>query len=131
MNDDIEELKAMIEPLKNWKYWEYSCTDEDVKKAMENKSYIEVVLEEQSKTIKELQQELQRKDNIIQIMEKYLELIYDLGFDYDGCKTKEGLMILIDELVRYASLGRACNTTEVIYENGNNKYNILHEVIKK
>lgn len=65
MNDDIEVLKAMIEPLKDWKFWEYSCTDEDIKKAMENKSYIEVVLEEQSKTIKELQQELQRKDNII------------------------------------------------------------------
>lgn len=63
MNDDIEELKQIIEPLKDWKYWEYNCTDEDIKKAMENKSYIEVVLEEQSKTIKELQQELQRKDN--------------------------------------------------------------------
>lgn len=73
MNDDIEELKAMIEPLKDWKFWEYSCTDEDVKKAMENKSYIEVVLEEQSKTIKELQQELQRKDNIINELKSHLE----------------------------------------------------------
>jgi len=79
----------------------------------------------------QLQQELQRKDKTIQIMENYLELIYDLGYDHDGCETTGDLICLMDELVRYASLGRACNTTEVIYENGNNKYNILHEEIKK
>lgn len=81
--------------------------------------------------IMNIQQELQRKDNQIQIMENYLELIYDLGYDYDGCKTTGDLCLLINELVRLASLGRACNITEVMYENGNKKYNILHEEIKE
>lgn len=71
----------------------------------------------------------------IEIMERYFELICDLGYDYDGCNTIEGLKSLIDELVHYASLGRACNDTEVIYitlkdEEGNEEnFNILHEKI--
>jgi hypothetical protein len=69
------------------------------------------------------------KDKSTIIMEKYLELIYDLGYDYDGLDKVESLKTLIDELVRYASLGRACNTTEPIYENGGKKYNILMEEI--
>lgn len=64
------------------------------------------------------------------IMEKYLELIADLGYDYDGLNSVESLKGLIDELVRYANLGRVCNTTEPIYENGGKKYNILMEEIK-
>ena len=64
------------------------------------------------------------------IMEKYLELIYDLGYDYDGLDKVESLKGLIDELVRLASLGRACNITEPIYENGRKKYNILMEEIE-
>jgi hypothetical protein len=85
---------------------------------------------EQVKEIDELQQKLQRKDNIIKIMENYLELIYDLGYDHDGCESTGDLMSLIDEIVKYASLGRVYNTTETIYVNGNDKYNILHEKIK-
>ena len=71
----------------------------------------------------------------IQIMEKYFELIIDIGCDYDGFNTTESLKSLIDELCRYASLGRVANDTEVIYstledEFGNEeKYNILHEKI--
>ena len=64
-------------------------------------------------------------------MENYLELIYDLGYDNDGCKTTGDLVNLMDELVRYASLGRAYNTTEAIYENNGKKYNILHEELKE
>lgn len=69
----------------------------------------------------------------IRIMEKYFELICDLGYDYDGCNTVEGLKSLIDELVRLASLGRVANDTEAIYstledEEGNEEvFNILHE----
>lgn len=71
----------------------------------------------------------------IRIMEKYFELICDLGYDYDGCNTVEGLKSLIDELVRLASLGRAANDKEAIYstledEEGIEKvFNILHEKI--
>ena len=67
-------------------------------------------------------------DNRIEIMEKYLELICDLGYDYDGCKDVDSLKGLIDEMCRLASLGRACNVTEPIYIDGKgNKLNILFE----
>lgn len=66
----------------------------------------------------------------IEIMEKYFELIIDLGYDYDGFNKEEDLKGLIDELVRYASLGRVCNTTEAIYVNQDKKYNILNEELK-
>lgn len=76
------------------------------------------------------EQEIERLNNIIKIMEKYFELILDLGYDYDGLNEKESLKNLIDELCRYASLGRAYNTTEIIYVNGDKKYNILNEELK-
>lgn len=59
------------------------------------------------------------------IMEKYLELIIQLGYDYDGLNTVESLKSLIDELVKYAKLGITKNLTETIYENEKGKYNIL------
>ena len=99
-------------------------TDEDIKKAMYEKIDFIVELKEKDKEIERL-----NKTNII--MEKYLELIYDLGYDYDGLDEKESLKKLIDELVRYASLGRVCNTTEPIYINKDEKYNILHEKLKE
>ena len=69
------------------------------------------------------------KDKSTIIMEKYLELIADLGYDYDGLDKVESLKGLIDELVRLANLGRVCNTTEPIYEKEDKKYNILLEEI--
>ena len=71
-----------------------------------------------------------KQENIIKIMEKYFELIIDLGYDYDGLNQEESLKKLIDELCKYASLGRAYNITEPIYVNENKKYNILHEELK-
>lgn len=59
------------------------------------------------------------------IMEKYFELIIQLGYDYDGLNSVESLKELIDELVRYAKLGITKNLTESIYENEKGKYNIL------
>lgn len=73
---------------------------------------------------------IKKQEKEIKIMEKYFELIIDLGYDYDGLSSTEDLQNLIDELVRYASLGRVCNTTEAIYVNQNEKYNILGELIK-
>ena len=69
-------------------------------------------------------------DRGTEIMEHYLELIYDLGYDYDGCNDVESLKGLIDEMCRLASLGRACNVIEPITEDGRGKkYNILGEEI--
>lgn len=70
-------------------------------------------------------------DNRIEIMERYLERIYDLGYDYDGCETTGDLMNLIDELTRLASLGMACNVTEPMsIDRYGNVYNILGEKIE-
>lgn len=79
---------------------------------------------------KKIDDKADEKDKVIQIMEKYLELIIDLGFDYDGLNTVESLKALIDEIVRYAKLGRAYNITEPIFINEKNKFNILGEEIK-
>lgn len=35
-----------------------------------------------------------------------LDMIYALGFDYDGCEKAESLKQLIDELVDYANRAR-------------------------
>lgn len=58
-------------------------------------------------------------------MEKYFELIIQLGYDCYELNTVESLRGLIDELVGYAKLGITKNITEPIYENENKKYNIL------
>lgn len=36
----------------------------------------------------------------------YLDIIFGLGVDYDGCNTVESLKCLINELVEYASIAR-------------------------
>ena len=66
----------------------------------------------------------------IEIMQKYLGLIISIGYDYDGLNQVSSLKELIDELVRYAKLGKECNTKEIIYISGNKKYNIINEEIK-
>ena len=63
------------------------------------------------------------------IMKKYLQIIYDLGYDYDGCNTVEGLKGLIDELCRLAQLGRDIDDKTTIYSNEDKHYNILGEEI--
>lgn len=79
--------------------------------------------------VKKRDDNIEEKDKVIQIMEKYLELIIDLGFDYDGLNTVESLKALIDEIVKYANLGRAYNITEPIFINGKKKFNILGDEI--
>lgn len=41
-------------------------------------------------------------------IDEWLELINDIGFDYDGCNTVEGLKLLVDEIVDYANKARKC-----------------------
>lgn len=40
--------------------------------------------------------------------DEWLELINDIGFDYDGCNTVEGLKELVTELVDMATKARLC-----------------------
>ena len=121
-----EEIKITKEDLVMWLDRPPSDDDFDLcsflAKAVENqKKYYE--------ENKSLQSQLKAKEEMVKVMEKYFELIIDLGFDYDGLNLIGSLKNLIDELVRFAKLGRACNITEAIYEMENKKFNILHEEI--
>jgi hypothetical protein len=64
-----------------------------------------------------------------EIMRRYLNAIYTLGFDRDGFTRAEDLGDLIDELAHYAQLGLECNTEEPMSTNEGIKYNILNEVL--
>ena len=70
-------------------------------------------------------------EKTIEIMEKYFELIIDFGFDYDGFNDIQSLKSLIDEMVRFARLGRVANITEPIFSNGQDSFNVLGEKIEK
>ena len=89
------------------------------------------MIKENKRKIGNLRAENKRLKKTIVIMEKYLELIHDLGYDYDGLNYEHDLKGLIDDMVRFASLGRACNTTQEIYVDGKGKsLNILGEELK-
>jgi len=64
------------------------------------------------------------------IMQKYFQMIIDIGFDYDGYNDSENLKKLIDELVTYAVYGRDIDDTKTMYVNDDKEYNILMEEIK-
>lgn len=79
-------------------------------------------------------EEIEKLERENKIMKKYLQLIIDLGFDYDGFNESEDLKKLIDELVRYAVLGRDVNDKEVMYVkdlDDKGRYNILMEKINE
>lgn len=76
-----------------------------------------------------LKKKIRMQERNMEIMQRYFELIYDLGVDYDGCNTIEGLKGLIDEIMEYVLYGRTYDTTKPIYINQDKEYNILHEKI--
>lgn len=67
----------------------------------------------------------------IYIKNEYAKLIIDLAFGYDGFNTVEGLKGLIDELSNIAKLIINSDDKKVIYIDGKDKYNILHEKISE
>ena len=68
----------------------------------------------------------------IKIKDEYLQLICELGYDYDGCNTVKSLKELIDELVKLANQAINNDDTTVMNISGPNvkKRNILGEEIK-
>ena len=70
----------------------------------------------------------------LKVKTEYLKLIVDLGYDYDGMATRDGLQGVIDDIVDLARKAIAVDDKSVIYENfskGNDKkyFNILMEEI--
>ena len=77
--------------------------------------------------LKTAYEKLERENNI---REKYLDLIAEKSFDYDGYNSIEGLKTLIDEMDYYANLGRKADDKRVIYHHGDGtKRNILNEIV--
>lgn len=65
----------------------------------------------------------------IKIKDAYLVLIADLGYDYDGYETVEGLKCLIDTLVDLARQGINCDDKSAMAFNEWEVFNILGEKI--
>lgn len=65
-------------------------------------SHVDYIQEAANKVAQELQSLRRERDE----MEKALELIQDIGFDYDGMEKPESLKRLIDELVGIAGKAR-------------------------
>lgn len=63
------------------------------------------------------------------IMQKYLELIINIGCDYDGYNDVENLKALIDELCKYALCGIKLDDKKIISSSCEKYYNILGEEI--
>lgn len=83
---------------------------------------------------KEKIQKLEKENQVLkrekEIMQKYLEFIIDLGYDYDGYNDIDNLKLLIDELCAYAKSAKDLDDKQSIYIDGQNKkYNILHEEV--
>ena len=76
--------------------------------------------------LKEENKQLKRDKNI---MQKYLQLIADIGYDYDGYNDVENLKALIDELCKYALCGIKLDDKSIISSSCEKYYNILGEEI--
>ncbi len=142
MNDEIKQLLIQLEYFieEGYEYYnDFELNKNQIKQLLDyitnlqktNKNHSKKLIELGNK-ITNLQEKNDKLNRQIVIMEKYFELIYNIGFDCDGYSDKVHLKKLIDELVRFASLGRACNDTEGIYiDNDNIYYNILNERIER
>ena len=49
--------------------------------------------------------------------DEWLELIWDVGYNYDGYTTADGLKSLVDELLEMAQKARACLYDGKIFDN--------------
>lgn len=63
-----------------------------------------------------------------EIKDAYLDIIYDIGVDYDGCNTIKSLKELIDEFMKWAKFAMDNNDREPMFVGARDKeFNILHE----
>jgi len=112
--DGGEIIKGVIDDLEKSVEFNYDCYQDAGKKMFE-------YAEENEK--------LKRQ---IKIKNEYLQLIHDIGFDYDGMNTVKGLESVIDDLVDLAIKAIKNDDKCVMYEDFDDKYfNILYEEIEK
>ena len=79
---------------------------------------------------KEIENYIRNLQRQIKIKNNYLDLIWQIGYDYDGCNTVESLKGLIDELIDLATKGLKNDDKSIMYigAKGTNK-NILFEEV--
>lgn len=74
--------------------------------------------------------EIENLKRQIKIKDRYLQLIIDIGFDYDGFNNVDDLKSLVDGLCTYAEKAKNCDDKNTVYVSGNGiKENILGEKI--
>ena len=81
-------------------------------------------------TINEEQQENKQLTRDKNIMQNYLQLIIDIGYDYDGYNDADNLKAVIDELCKYALYGKKLDDKSIISSSCETYYNILGEPIE-
>jgi hypothetical protein len=101
----------------------------------ESEAYLYDAYQDAGKKMFEYAEKCEELERKIEIKDKYLELVYQLGVDYDGYDTVGGLKSLIDELVGLAK--RAANNDDKWaafqgFQGEDEKYyNILFEEVEK
>ena len=98
-----------------------------------NEEYIELLENERKEFLRDISRkdkEIEQLKRQIKIKNKYCQLIYDIGFDYDGYEKPNDLKMIIDELVSYSIDAINSDDKKVMYEDSNGiKSNILMEEI--
>ena len=69
---------------------------------------------------KEIKKYIENLKRQIEIKNNYLDLIYCIGYDYDGCNSVKSLKELIDELVDLAAKGIKNDDKSEMYMGGKN-----------
>ena len=101
-------------------------TDEQVKaciaRAEDEYDMLKDRVHEQYDELKQLNRQIKIKDN-------YCQAIINIGYDYDGYNTVEGLKKIIDELVSLAQRSIDNDDKSGFYVGDGKEYNVLMEEI--
>lgn len=91
--------------------------------------------EGKAKAISTVLSELDKKDRQLKIKNEYLSLIWQIGYDYDGCNTVKSLQELIDELLDLSIKAKQNDDKSVMYIGARGrtdiKMNILYEEVEE
>ena len=98
----------------------------------QSENYLYDAYQDVGKKMFEYAEEVEKLKRQVDIKDEYLNMIYCLGFDYDGYEDSESLKCLIDTIVDYSKKAVKNDDKYAMYEgcgtnNSTKYYNILHE----
>ena len=108
---------------------EYVVRDRTIRGHKSDTDY-EKCCEEHCVAIEKMLKETDMLQRQIDIKNEYLDLIWAIGHDYDGCETTKELKRLIDGLIEYSKKARVNDDTSPIFGAVNRKLNILMEELE-